>query len=177
MSAFIDRTGQRFGRLVVIRRGDDYVSPLGARNVQWLCRCECGAEVLKQMTNLKSRSPSCRTCSFSDIDETGNTYGRLTVVGRAGRKNGTYWYCRCACGNERVIRGADLRTKAFRSCKQCVFRCEHPKCPGSGSHATNGATCPAAIERRRHRGFVWYHTTAMGQTVVARRTLRKAGRL
>lgn len=34
--------GQQFGRLTVIRRVDDYVSPGGKkRDTQWLCRCSC----------------------------------------------------------------------------------------------------------------------------------------
>ncbi len=37
MSAFIDRTGQRHGRLVVLERRPNR----GAR-ARWLCRCDCG---------------------------------------------------------------------------------------------------------------------------------------
>ena len=42
MSKLIDLTGKTFGRLKVIKRADDYVSPNGNRTVRWLCECSCG---------------------------------------------------------------------------------------------------------------------------------------
>ena len=42
MPEFMDLTGQRFGRLVVLRRGNDYISPKGAHHVKWVCRGDCG---------------------------------------------------------------------------------------------------------------------------------------
>jgi hypothetical protein len=41
LGKFKDLTGQRFGRLTVVERAEDYVSPKGHRNVQWLCKCDC----------------------------------------------------------------------------------------------------------------------------------------
>lgn len=51
-------------------------------------------------------------------DETGNSYGRLTVVGDAGRdKHGNaIWLCRCSCGKEKVVGGASLRKGQSESC-------------------------------------------------------------
>lgn len=58
------------------------------------------------------------------IDLTGRRFGRLTVLGRAG----TYkppddplhsmvtWHCRCDCGNETVVIGANLRYGHSTSC-------------------------------------------------------------
>ncbi len=51
MGTFTDLTGQHFGRLTVINRAEDYVSPKGHKLVQWLCECECG--------NRKNVSGSC----------------------------------------------------------------------------------------------------------------------
>lgn len=48
-----DLTGRRFGDLLVLRRGPDYVSPTGKKTVQWICRCEaCGREVTMLRTQL-----------------------------------------------------------------------------------------------------------------------------
>ena len=41
-----DLTGQRFGRLVVIKQVDDYVNPSGTHYAQWLCKCDCGNEAI-----------------------------------------------------------------------------------------------------------------------------------
>lgn len=41
MGKFRDLTGMKFGSLTVVKRADDYVSPSGNHNVQWLCKCDC----------------------------------------------------------------------------------------------------------------------------------------
>lgn len=57
-------------------------------------------------------------------NEIGNTYGKLTVIQRAVRpKNrpaGAYWLCQCECGNQKIVRGADLRSGGTRSCG-CLY--------------------------------------------------------
>ena len=56
------------------------------------------------------------------IDLTGNRFGRLTVLGRAGiyRGNAT-WLCLCRCGNETIVMGANLRNGSTSSCG-CLVR-------------------------------------------------------
>jgi hypothetical protein len=51
-------------------------------------------------------------------DETGNTYGKLTVVAYAGKdwKKGAQWLCRCACGGQKVVTGATLRAGYNKTC-------------------------------------------------------------
>ena len=51
------------------------------------------------------------------IDETGNIYGRLTVLYRA-KNNGTkvMWHCRCECGKELDVHGTSLRNGKTNSC-------------------------------------------------------------
>lgn len=41
MGKFIDLTGQRFGRLTVIKRVEDHISPSGRHSIQWMCLCDC----------------------------------------------------------------------------------------------------------------------------------------
>jgi hypothetical protein len=51
------------------------------------------------------------------INETGNRYGRLTVLQRDGREcKPTKWLCRCACGVTVSVRGDHLRQGSTRSC-------------------------------------------------------------
>lgn len=51
-------------------------------------------------------------------DETGNTYGILTVLERAGsNKHGkALWKCQCECGKEIIVDGTSLRTGNTTSC-------------------------------------------------------------
>src|ERR1700687_2163576 len=60
------------------------------------------------------------------IDMTGQTFGRLTVLDRAPNTTGdARWRCRCACGNETISWGHNLRTGNTTSCG-CVKTGEVP---------------------------------------------------
>jgi hypothetical protein len=52
------------------------------------------------------------------IDEKGNVYGRLTVIGLSGRHNDgrAMWSCECTCGNRVDVDGRRLRNGDTRSC-------------------------------------------------------------
>lgn len=55
------------------------------------------------------------------INETGNRYGKLTVLYKdcsGEKKYGAHWVCRCDCGNITVVKGANLRNRMHptRSC-------------------------------------------------------------
>lgn len=49
---FLDMTGQKHGRLTVIERAEDYVSPKGKKEIQWRCICDCGNEITVRRSNL-----------------------------------------------------------------------------------------------------------------------------
>ena len=54
--------GEKFGRLTVIERVDNYISPSGSQNSKWKCICECGNIKEFMANNLKrgtSRSCGC----------------------------------------------------------------------------------------------------------------------
>ena len=60
--AVVDRTGQRYGKLVVIRRNGS--SPGPSPNALWLCKCDCGNEVTIAGGELAKRPRSCtQACS------------------------------------------------------------------------------------------------------------------
>lgn len=39
---FIDMTGQRFGRLLVLEKAESHVKPSGGKMAMWKCKCDCG---------------------------------------------------------------------------------------------------------------------------------------
>ena len=56
MAELIDLTGQRFGRLVVIREGERTPQ----RRIKWLCQCDCGSQVVVDGVSLRRGvSQSC----------------------------------------------------------------------------------------------------------------------
>lgn len=57
---YVDLTGQRFGRLYVIKKVEPYVDKRGYTQCRWLCKCDCGKETVMRTTELKSgHSRSC----------------------------------------------------------------------------------------------------------------------
>lgn len=53
MSKLKDLTGQRFGRLTVVERADDYISPHGRKIVRWKCLCDCGNYIDVSVVHLR----------------------------------------------------------------------------------------------------------------------------
>lgn len=58
MSALVNMTGYRQGRLTVISRGHNS----GTGRAQWLCKCECGNEKLIKSERLRSKSDPVQSC-------------------------------------------------------------------------------------------------------------------
>lgn len=57
MSKIKDLTGQRFGRLTVIRKGN---TDTKAKTAKWLCRCDCGNEKVILARSLQTgKTQSC----------------------------------------------------------------------------------------------------------------------
>lgn len=68
MKNIIDLTGQRFGRLVVIKRSDDKILPCGQKQICWLCRCDCGKEIVVRGSALRqSHTKSCGCISAENL--------------------------------------------------------------------------------------------------------------
>jgi len=56
MTKLIDLTGQRFGRLIVISRGENTKTG----QTTWVCKCDCGKNITPQAANIKNnRVRSC----------------------------------------------------------------------------------------------------------------------
>ena len=116
-----DITNQRFGRLVALYP----TAERRRRCVVWHCRCDCGRTKEVSINSLVqggTRSCGCRK-GHRLIDETGKTYGWLTVLEKApsppvlaGENKLALWRCRCRCGRERIVKGHDLRRGLVKSC-------------------------------------------------------------
>lgn len=110
-----DKTGQRFGKLLVIG-----FSHLSNHASWWHCRCDCGNEKITVITPGKTKSCGCllRIKRKPRIDLSGERFGRLTVECFSHRSSGgdAMWKCKCDCGNEKVILGANLKSGVSKSC-------------------------------------------------------------
>ena len=119
-----DLTGQRFGRLTVLRRADapQNGKPAGDR---WLCRCDCGGEAAVLGANLvRGHTKSCGCLKENDL--TGQHIGALTVLGRSdkyakrGKRRVRLWECRCDCGATTYKATDTLTAGVENSCAECA---------------------------------------------------------
>lgn len=69
-------TGDQFGRLTVIERAEDYVSPSGYKKKQWVCLCICGAsKILQQNSLVSGLVKSCGCYASEQISDRNTTHG------------------------------------------------------------------------------------------------------
>lgn len=135
MGALKNRVGEKFGKLTVLERGPDYVSPKGNKKVQWLCQCECGNTKLVRGNDLVSgRTQSCgcliretriQNSLKLDNDIIGKTFGDLIPLSRVeapNAKDSVFYLCKCSCGNISKVQRMDLlkQRKTHCGCKNPV---------------------------------------------------------
>lgn len=118
MGKVIDLTGDRYGNLTVINRGEDRYTKSNRKIITWICKCDCGNTIQVDSNNLRTGNTTSCGCKTTCIDLTGHKFGNLTVICRAGNntRQDAMWLCRCDCGNEKVIKGGSLRSGATNSC-------------------------------------------------------------
>jgi len=127
----LDLTGQAFGQLTVIRKGEPYISPSGYKKPRWICQCECGRFVQVFATNLlNGRTNSCgykrhkkhKHFVSASVDLTGCVFGHLTVIGETTpyvspkRVTKVVWLCQCDCGRVIRVMTHNLLAGISRSC-------------------------------------------------------------
>lgn len=73
-----DLTGQRFGRLVVVKRAKNYVSPSGkSKQLRWICKCDCGEYCVVNSDVLKNgRTKSCGCLQKENLNKI-NKHGAI----------------------------------------------------------------------------------------------------
>lgn len=119
-----DITGQRFGKITVIKRGERVFYPSGDSKLTWVCECDCGNEVITHVSSLrKGNTTSCGKCRYVDL--AGQTFGKLTVLSKVDYRNDlgkivTTWECQCSCGNKHIASSGNLVNSNVKSCG-CLF--------------------------------------------------------
>ena len=129
-----DLTGQKFGRLTVISKGEK-PSHVKSKATYWICQCECGnVKTIIGTTLRNGATTSCgcyrneNTKKIQNRDLTGQKFGRLLVMSidekesSVKRKTGDrittrkYYKCQCDCGKIVSILGNSLTTGKTMSC-------------------------------------------------------------
>ena len=113
------KSGYRVGRLTVIQPTDQRKSGYTV----WLCRCDCGGEILLDTRCLQRgtiKDCGCETAVKSgQKDLTGQRFGKLVCLAptdRRGPGGGTVWRCQCDCGQECLAVSTQLTHGYKKSC-------------------------------------------------------------
>ena len=113
----INLEGMKFNRLTVI-------GPAGTDRRQhrlWECKCDCGGTTFATTSDLRhghKKSCGCLKRVSHAKDITGQRFGMLTVLKRAGtnKHRKALWKCKCDCGRTTVVSSVDLVTGNTKSC-------------------------------------------------------------
>lgn len=116
-----DMSGQRFGRLTVVRRHGTKLT--GTQKLAtWTCKCDCGR--LRNVPGRNLRRGDTRSCGVScrlgHARKTkwtiGRVHGRLTVTDVKSIKGRTVLVCACACGRNVTVPAHEVWSRKSCGC-------------------------------------------------------------
>ena len=161
----VDFTGERFGWLVALKVTQERKSNGGA---VWLCRCDCGNEVCVPAGNLKRGTTKSCGC-IRRVNLVGQRFGNLTVL-RLGKKSGhgdgSFWVCKCECGNECEVHASKLKSGHTGSCG-----CSHQKLINNIVNKKFGEITvieDIGIRRNKAGGVIWKCKCSCGEIKLIR---------
>lgn len=118
-----DLTGQRFGRLIALKKGKKDK----AEHQFWFCKCDCGNIVEVNGDNLRrglTQSCGClqaeRAHQIRFKDLSGQRFGKLIVIPNdyiiEEPSKKAKWHCKCDCGNDTWVTSYSLTSGGTQSC-------------------------------------------------------------
>ena len=112
--------GKKFGKLTILTRVFD-----GKKGVRYSCICECGTIKNYNFYKIKSGHTSSCGCLRKHEIMAGDVFGQLIALRSCDEKekprSGSFYVCRCDCGELKVAHANDLKNMKVRSCgkKEC----------------------------------------------------------
>lgn len=113
--AFIDRTGQRFTRLIVLR-----VSKKTAIGTLWLCRCDCGKETVVSSSQIGRKQNPVRSCGCLRLERANaaNTTHGHTASGRRSLEYSSWTHMLQRCNNPKNVRFSSYGGRGITVCNE-----------------------------------------------------------
>lgn len=112
-----DMIGKRFGRLVVIQRAKDYVTPKGIHYDSWLCKCDCSSTKNILGENLRrGKSKSCGCMVRKKLEN-----GLHTTHGQSHTKlNDTWYHMKSRCYNKNDVAYHNYGGRGITVCDEWI---------------------------------------------------------
>lgn len=123
---FIDITGQRYGRLLVLN-----LEKIKNNIRYWNCLCNCGKNIIVDTASLiRGNTQSCGCLNKEQVsiahkkDITNKRFGRLIAIQPVARtkRNNIIWNCLCDCGQHTEAILSDLIKGDTKSCGNCQLK-------------------------------------------------------
>lgn len=114
---FVDLSGQKFGRLTVVKRVQNKKFQCGQVQAQYLCKCDCGNELVVVASNLKSgNTQSCGCLRCDNMTELGkSTYTHQKSKSRLY----TIWHgIKQRCNNQKAPKFKDYGARGITVCQE-----------------------------------------------------------
>ena len=117
----LDLLGRKFGKLIVIKESTPKQN-VASNNSYWLCKCDCGKEIIVRGNLLTSGATKSCGCARRDTifkNLTNKTFGLLTAIEPTEERasdGSTIWLCLCQCGNVTKVSVSNLLNNHVKSC-------------------------------------------------------------
>jgi len=109
----LDLSGQRFGRLIAIK----WVSTNNQGNSEWLCKCDCGKEIIVNSQRLKiGKTRSCGCLSSEIVIARNKSNAKYNA--RNNRLYRIYYGMRSRCYNAKEYHYPDWGGRGIRICEE-----------------------------------------------------------
>lgn len=108
MSKAVDLTGQRFGRLTVVR----LIGKNHNNKLEWLCKCDCGKEIVAVTGHLKSGHTNSCGCYAQERAKEAN----ITHNGKGTRLYNIWCDIKKRCTNEKFWAYKDYGGRGIKIC-------------------------------------------------------------
>lgn len=107
--------GQRFGKLVAVRR--DF-SKTNKAHTYWLFDCDCGDTVAVRKNSVMTGAQTTCGCSRDEADISGQRFNKWVAIERDISKQGKdpYWFFRCDCGSIESVRKYTVVNNISKAC-------------------------------------------------------------
>lgn len=113
--AVVDMVGLRVGRLIVTARSGSRGS-----KATWLCRCDCGADVVVLGTGLRAGDTTSCGCYQREVNRAVHTSHGHAVPGRQSPTYESWIAMKTRCTNPRHRRWKDYGGRGIEICAQWV---------------------------------------------------------
>lgn len=106
--------GKTFGRLTVVKRCENYVSPKGTTRTNWLCECSCGNKIKVTADKLKSgNTQSCGCLRNEKTIQRSYKHGE-----RHSRLYGIYYAMLNRCNNKNSVNYMNYGGRGITVCRE-----------------------------------------------------------